>query len=44
MAVGVGKDVAISSGIIMHIISIIYLIIIFMIGFTGQREKQVSKK
>lgn len=39
MAVGVMKDVAISSGIIMHIISIIYLILIFIIGFTGLREK-----
>ncbi|HEX7628673.1 MAG TPA: lysylphosphatidylglycerol synthase domain-containing protein, partial [Candidatus Methanoperedens sp.] len=44
MAVGIAKDIAISSGIIMHIISIIYLILIFIIGFTGLQEKQKSDK
>lgn len=40
MAVGVTKDVAISSGIIMHIISIIYLILLFLIGFIGLQKKK----
>ncbi len=44
MAVGVAKDVAISSGIIMHIISIIYLILLFIIGFIGLHEKKISDK
>lgn len=42
MAVGVAKDVAISSGIIMHIISIIYLILLFLIGYVGLKERQIS--
>jgi len=41
MAVGVAKEVAISSGIIMHIISIFYLILIFIIGFVGLQDKQI---
>jgi len=44
MAVGVAKDAAISSGIIVHIISIIYLILLFIIGFSGLKEKQKSDK
>lgn len=44
MAVGMAKDVAISSGIIMHIISIIYLILLFIIGFIGLHEKEISNK
>lgn len=44
MVVGVTKEVAISSGIIMHIISIIYLILLFIIGFTGLQEKQILEK
>lgn len=44
MAVGVAKEVAISSGIIMHIISIFYLILLFIIGFIGLQEKQIPYK
>lgn len=44
IAVGMTKDVAISSGIIMHIISIIYLILLFIIGFAGLHEKQILDK
>lgn len=44
IAVGVAKEVAISSGIIMHIISIFYLILLFIIGFMGMQKKQISDK
>jgi len=39
MAMGVTKEAAISSGFVMHIISIIYLAILFIIGFTGLNKK-----
>lgn len=42
MIVGLAKEIAISSGIIMHIISILYIILLFIIGFIGLREKQLT--
>ena len=44
MAMGVTKEAAISSGFVMHIISIIYLAILFIIGFIGLKKKQISDK
>jgi len=42
MIFGLAKEIAISSGIIMHIISIIYIILLFIIGFIGLREKPLT--
>lgn len=44
MAMGVSKEAAISSGFVMHIISIIYLAILFVFGFTILNKKQISDK
>jgi uncharacterized protein (TIRG00374 family) len=44
MALGVSKEAAISSGFVMHIISIIYLAILFVFGFTILNKEQISDK
>lgn len=38
MIFGLAKEIAISSGIVVHIISILYIILLFIIGFIGLKE------
>ncbi len=44
IAAGIPKEIAISTGFLAHIIAIFYSLILFLIGFTGLKEKQISNK